>query len=218
MEHSRRRIALIRVLTSRDPQVLESHGKILMALFPEWDVCSYCIPDQPEGIHDEETKKRALPKIERLAFSLLPENFDGIIVSCADDPAVESLRRQLSIPVIGAGRSTALLALGVGRRVGVIGITDETPAGMKDILKDFLIKEIRPKEVHSTLDLMTCEGRAAVLKEAMNLKKEGADVIALACTGMSTVSLASEIKKEVNIPVIDPVSAEGALMWATLGF
>ena len=217
MMHSHhRRIGLIRVLTSKDPPILKSHGEILMTLFPEWDVRSYCIPDQPEGIHDAETKKIAIPKIEELVDSLSGEDFDGIIISCADDPAVDNLRKQLRIPVIGAGRSTALLAMSLGRRIGVIGITDGTPAGMKDILRDSLVKEIRPSGIHSTLDLMTSEGRSSVLREASVLKEVGADVIALACTGMSTVSLAPELKDKVDIPVIDPVSAEGFFMWAAL--
>lgn len=212
------RIGLIRVLTAYDQEVLESHGRLLMSLFPDWEVLSLCIPDQPEGIHDEETKKKALPKIENLALSMIQDNIQGLIISCADDPAVDKLSKKLSIPVIGAGRSTALLAIGVGKRVGVIGITDETPIGMKEVLKDSLIKEIHPYGVNSTLDLMTPAGRASVLKEAFTLKKDGVDVIALACTGMSTVSLASEIKDRVCLPVIDPVRAEGFFMRAALGF
>jgi Asp/Glu/hydantoin racemase len=65
---------------------------------------------------------------------------------------------------------------------------------------------------------MTPEGRESVLKEAHWLKSEGVDVLALACTGMSTVSLAPEIRGETGLPVIDPVSAEGFFLWAALNF
>lgn len=218
MKVNRRRIGLIRVLTTDDEGILQSHGRILMGLFPEWEVLSACIPDQPEGIHDEKTKAEALPKIEELALSMIEKSIAGLIISCADDPAVEVLNRKLSIPVIGAGRSTALLAMGLGEKVGVIDITDETPKIMKKVLKGFLLKEVRPEGVSTTLDLMTLEGRKAVLKEAALLKEEGVEVIALACTGMSTVSLAPEIRRETGLPVIDPVSAEGFFMWAALNF
>jgi len=63
---------------------------------------------------------------------------------------------------------------------------------------------------------MTPEGRKSVLKEAALMKGEGVDVIALACTGMSTVSLAPGLRMETGLPVIDPVSAEGFFMWAAL--
>lgn len=211
-----RRIGLIRVLSTSDQDLLESHGRIISSLFPEWNVLSLCIPDQPEGIHDEKTKIEALPKIIELAFAMAKNDIEGLIISCADDPAVDVLREKLSIPVIGAGRSTALLAMGLGKRVGVLGITDETPKGMKGVLKDSLIKEIRPYGVNSTLDLMSTDGRTSVLKEAFALKKEGVDVIALACTGMSSVYLAPEIKSKVGVSVIDPVSAEAFFMWAAL--
>jgi Asp/Glu/hydantoin racemase len=215
---NRRRIGLIRVLTTSDEETLQSHGRILMELFPQWEVLSACIPDQPEGIHDERTKTEALPKIEELAMSMTDEDIDGLIISCADDPAVDSLNRKLSIPVVGAGRSTALLAMGLGERVGVIGITDETPKIMKKVLKGFLFEESRPAGVSTTLDLMTPEGKESVLIEAHRLKSEGVDVLALACTGMSTVSLAPEIRRETGLRVIDPVSAEGFFMWAALNF
>lgn len=218
MDVNRRRIGLIRVLTTRDEETLQSHGRILMGLFPGWEVFSTCIPDQPEGIYDEKTKTEALPKIEDLAFSMTDEDIDGLIISCADDPAVDSLNRKLSIPVVGAGRSAALLAMGLGERVGVIGITDETPKIMKKVLNGFLFKESRPEGVSTTLDLMTPEGRESVLKEAYLLKAEGVDVLALACTGMSTVSLAPKLRRETGLPVIDPVSAEGFFMWAALNF
>jgi len=218
MAVDRRRIGLIRVLTTNDEEILQSHGRILMKLFPEWEVLSACISDQPEGIHDGRTKAEALPKIEALALSMTQEDIEGLIISCADDPAVDLLNRKLAIPVVGAGRSAALLAMGLGERVGVIGITDETPKIMKEVLKGFLVKETRPEGVSTTLDLMTPEGRKSVLKEAALMKGEGVDVIALACTGMSTVSLAPGLRMETGLPVIDPVSAEGFFMWAALNF
>ncbi len=218
MDFNRRRIGLIRVLTTSDEETLQSHGRILMRLFPEWEVLSACIPDQPEGIHDERTKAEALPKIEELALSMTDADIDGLIISCADDPAVDLLNRKLSIPVIGAGRSAALLSIGLGERVGVIGITDETPKIMKEVLNGFLVKESKPEGISTTLDLMTPEGRESVLKEAHLLKAEGVDVLALACTGMSTVSLVPQLRRETGLPVIDPVSAEGLFMWAALNF
>ena len=41
------------------------------------------------------------------------------------------------------------------------------------------------------------------------LKAAGAQSIALACTGMSTVGMAPRLREAVGLPVIDPVLAEG---------
>ena len=41
------------------------------------------------------------------------------------------------------------------------------------------------------------------------LKEQGAEVIALACTGLATIGIAKDLEKETGLPVIDPVMAEG---------
>ena len=37
----------------------------------------------------------------------------------------------------------------------------------------------------------------------------GAEVIALGCTGLATIGIAKDLEKDLGIPVIDPVMAEG---------
>ena len=37
----------------------------------------------------------------------------------------------------------------------------------------------------------------------------GAEVIALGCTGLATIGIARDLEKDLGIPVIDPVLAEG---------
>ena len=43
----------------------------------------------------------------------------------------------------------------------------------------------------------------------MKLKEQGAEVIALACTGLATIGIAKDLENETGLPVIDPVMAEG---------
>lgn len=59
-----------------------------------------------------------------------------LIISCAADPAVQDCRRVLKIPVIGAGSACAGIALGMSAKVGILGITNEGPRVMADILGD----------------------------------------------------------------------------------
>ena len=61
------------------------------------------------------------------------------------------------------------------------------------------------------LDLMTAKGYEATMEKAAAQKALGADVIALSCTGMSSIQIASSIEKAVGIPVLDPVMCEGLL-------
>ena len=67
----------------------------------------------------------------------------------------------------------------------------------------------KPEGVNSTLDLMTPEGKQSVLAMGQQLKAQGAQVIALACTGLATIGVARDLEEATGLPVIDPVLAEG---------
>ena len=167
------KVGLIRVLTTEDEEVLQSHGKQIMEYFPELEVVTKCIPDQYEGIHSPELGEIAIPKIVETARSFT--DVDMIIVSCADDPGVAEIRKVLpDIPVTGGGETTVALALKYGSRIGVLGITDYAPQAYMRMIPEQMILG-RPEGVHSTLDLMTPEGKASVLKLGMKLKEQGAE-------------------------------------------
>lgn len=201
------KVGLIRVLTCEDPEVLYSHQRQIMEIFPELEVETKCIPDQPEGIHSPELGRIAVPKIVETAKTF--RDVDMIIVSCADDPGVREIREALpGIPVTGGGETTVAVALRYGSRIGVLGITDYAPDAYARLLQGKMILE-KPEGVDSTLDLMTPEGREQVLLSGRKLKEKGAEVIALACTGLATIGIARELEEATGLPVIDPVLAEG---------
>ena len=188
------RVGVIRVLTSEDQEFVDMHGNIIEQHYPGIRCISKCIPDQPEGIHSHELEQIAVPKIVETAKSF--EDVDMIIVSCADDPGVEEVRR-------------ALPGMRYGQKIAVLGIVDYAPKAYLRMIPERIVALGKPEGVDSTLDLMTPEGRASCLKTARELKEKGADVIALGCTGLTTIGIAGEIEDEVGIPVIDPVLAEG---------
>lgn len=208
------KIGLIRVLTTEDSVVLNSHGAQLEKYFPCFSVESRCIPEQYEGIHDEATKRLALPKI--LALSKEFADKDAIIVSCADDPGVEELRQLHTIPIVGAGTAVSILCAPQGKKVGILGITNTPPGPYLKNIGSAAINLGVPEQVNSTVDLMTEKGRAGCVKKAQELKQAGAQVIALACTGFSTIGLAPELEKLLGIPVLDPVLCEGVMTYFEL--
>ena len=208
------KIGLIRVISFEDKELVELHGKLIEKHFPDLQLISRCIKDQPEGIYNEETKKAAVPKVVDLGSQIEEEEkVKAIIVSCADDPGVKELRKLLKIPVIGAGSSVAAISLSYGDRVGTLGITEKTPQAMREILSGHLIAETKPAGIKTTLNLMTDEGKRNTLESIKYLKEKGAEVIALACTGYSTIGIAQDLEKEVGIPVLDAVVAAGLFAW-----
>ena len=96
-----------------------------------------------------------------------------------------------------------------GQKIAVLGIVDYAPKAYLRMIPEKIVALGKPEGVDSTLDLMTPEGRESCLKTARELKEKGAEVIALGCTGLTTIGIAREIEDEVGIPVIDPVLAEG---------
>ncbi|MBA7571304.1 hypothetical protein ES708_13063 [subsurface metagenome] len=208
------RVGLIRVISFKDKKLADPHENLIEKYFPDLQIISKCIKDQPKGIYDEETKKIAIPKIVELGSQIEEEEkVKAIIVSCADDPGVKELRKLLKIPVIGAGSSVAALSLSYGDKVGTFGITEQAPPIMREILGKHLVAETKPEGIKTTLDLMTDEGKRKALESIKYLKEKGAKVIALACTGYSTIGIANDLEKEVGIPVLDAVIAAGLFAW-----
>lgn len=205
------KVGVIRVLTTNDWASINYHGKLLEQYYPMFSVESRCIPDQGEGIHDAATLSKGAPKVVTLAKQMWKEGFEAIIVSCAEDPGVEEARKILPIPIIGAGESTAALAMFFGNRPAALGITAELPKVFERFFGDRLVDSTRGKGVTSTLDLATSAGYAATVDAARKQKDMGANVIALSCTGMSTIGIASNLEHELGIPVLDPIMCAGLM-------
>ncbi len=208
-----RRIGLVRVLTTSDPELLASHGRIIQESFPDLEVVSRCIPDQPEGVHDAATAAAAAPKVVKVAAEMAREGVRAVVVSCVADPGLEEARRKLPVPVIGAGEATGLCCRAFGAKVGALGITPVVPAALAGVLGDALVASVCPEGVRTTLDLLRPAGRQATLAAAAELKRRGVEVVALACTGMSTVGLAPDIRRQAGLRVVDPVTAAGLFAW-----
>jgi allantoin racemase len=202
------KVGIIRVLTTDDSELLNAHGRALEAEFG-FETLSRCIPDQPTGVHSDETFTRAVPKVAALAAELASE-VDAIILSCAADPGLAEARAASSVPVVGAGSAAAARALTLGTAVGVLDLTVETPVAITAPLGDRLVAALVPDGVTQTRDLLTDAGRAASLAGAHTLVARGADVILLACTGMTSIRLAATLAGDISVPVVDAVLAAGA--------
>lgn len=207
----RHTVGLIRVVTLDSEEKLNLHGRLIESVFSELKVISKCIENQPRGIYDYESEEIAKPKILRLAREFAEEGVEAVIISCAADPAVEEARRFLKIPVIGAGSAVAAVSLAYGSKVGVLNLTDQTPSVIKKTLGSHMVAEDRPEGVRNTLDLMTDWGRRAAEEALKRLLKYEIDVIALACTGYSTIGFGRIARNITNTPVINPVIAAGAV-------
>lgn len=202
-------LAVIRVFTTKDTAVLASHGKIIEHLYGI-SVRTYCIPDQPCGIHDAATEKTAIPKIVAAARQAEADGAEAVFISCAADPGVEKARETVKIPVLGAGTCAAAAAMTLGKKIGVLNLTGNTPASPAALLGNRLEMELAPEGVDNTTDLLTTAGEKAAAR-ALRKLEERCDVVMLACTGFATIRFAEKMRQEAGIPIVDAVEAGGAM-------
>ncbi|MGW4235316.1 aspartate/glutamate racemase family protein [Streptomyces sp. NPDC004749] len=203
-------VGIIRVLTSDDPAVVGDHGRLLEQRY-RFPAVSRCIPGQPHGIHDDESHRRAEPKIVALARELAAEGAGTLIISCAADPALEQTRAAVGVPVIGAGSAAAAAALALGSRIGVLGIRDDAPPAVVAVLGSHFAGSVRPRDVRRTTDLRTPWGAEAVSEAAASLVERGADTLLLACTGLTSIGVRPRLEELLGVPVVDPVLAAGLM-------
>lgn len=197
------KVGLIRVLTTDNKDILLSHERIIRNKF-NLDIETKCIKDQFDGINSKKLFDEAVIKIIELAEEF--KDKDIITISCADDPALEELKELYpNKTIIGAGKSTLSLALNYSNKIGVLGITDYLPRAYIPYKDNIVLA--RPKGVRSTLDLIN--NKESAIEEAIKLREKGVGVIALACTGFSTIGLVKTLEANAKIPVIDPVIAQG---------
>lgn len=208
------KIGIIRVISTEDDYIKYCHQKLIEKYLPMFNIKTECISDQPEGIHNLETKKKAVPKIIKLGIKISKE-VDGIIISCAEDPSIRELNNKIDIPVVGPGRSAAVNALNFGDKVVAISLSAQIPSVYKEVLGKKLVKVISVSNINKSMDLTDKDSIEKIIKVVKDYKK-AYDVITLACTGMSTINLPKILNKEFKIPIIDPVKSAGFSMYEYL--
>lgn len=202
-------MGVLRVLTLDDPTQVSLHGQLIERHFPQVETVSRCIPDHPDGIPSAEAEAEALPYIEDLGREMAAE-VDVLGVSCALDPGVETLDEEVDIPVVGAGSSVAGAALARGTRVGTLGIEGGTPPNMRSLLGDHHQASETVEGAETTNFLTTEEGRSEIRASVEELARRDCEVVAPACTGLTTSGALPELRSELPVTVVDPVLAMAA--------
>lgn len=208
------KVGLIRVMSVTAAQ-LNAHGRFISHYFPQFDIESFCIGDQPQGVHDDESERLAIPKILKLVQKLCSKK-DGILLSCAGDPGLEEAKRLVSVPLVGAGESLAYHAALYGGKLGIIGISESLPKGIKAKLalmgRNYLY---RPLKSSPSADLLesrqTEEEFMDVLRE---FKALGISTLMYACTGIPMLGFMSSLKAEQEFNVINPLFSQGLMLYA----
>ena len=164
-------------------------------LYTEVTVAS--LPDGPEAIETKYGVDMATSSIlkEIQKVSML---YDGIIINCILDPALESSRHASKSLVIAPLQSSLAAARLIGENIGILSLVK----GILPLLNRLVKEYGHSASVHYVDALSTPDYKAKMIEEAQSMVDSGIDVIILGITGF--IGIAKEIESKVKVPVIDP--------------
>jgi len=145
----------------------------------------------------------------------LREKFDGFIIACFSDPALQASKEISTAPVVGIGEASMLLACTIAYKFAIISMPKSAVSSMRALLASYGLESrcasVRMVDLSvSKLETELPEIKRLFLREAREAIAEGAEAVLLGCAGLS--GLDKEFEKELGIPIIDGVVAAVKLL------
>ncbi|UCD25756.1 MAG: aspartate/glutamate racemase family protein [Gemmatimonadota bacterium] len=188
----------------------------------------YAASDTEVGVHDVPTgpasiesvceEYLSIPAAMRRGVELEQEGWDALILGCYGDPGLDGLRELISIPVVGPGGATALVAASLGHRFSVVTVTESIVAsierqirnvGVGDKLASVRAVEIPVLRLHED----SYEATAATIEAGRKaMVEDGADTLIVGCMSMGFLGIAEAVAADLGVPVLNP--ARVALKYA----
>ncbi len=197
----------------QDKKIYES-----FALSSQMTVVS--LPKGPPSVETRQAYRQVIPLIIELAKKM-NRDFDALVVNCYLDPAVDTLKKILTKPVVGPCEASLALASMIGTRIGIVAVHGEALSMIRN--------KVRRLDPHRKVKAITGipmgvldlnedldQTKQRVAEEVKRLgDNRRVDVICLGCTGLG--GLARFAQLAVGIPVIDPIGAAVELARAAVG-
>lgn len=171
-----------------------------------------------DGIQGDWDAVEAGPAIISGIRAAEDEGFDAAIVGCFSDPALNAAREAVSIPVIGPGTASVLLAMQVADRFSVLAPGEGSGARTRAFLRSMGL-ESRLASVRSvglTVPELARASRDGTLDAALEriaapaaecVDHDGAEALIFGCMSMAFLDPTPKISDHVAVPVINPVLA-----------
>lgn len=181
--------------------------------FPGTEITVVDTEDGPFSIESAYEEMLSVPGALRGIQRAEADGYDAVIIGCFGDPGLEAAREIVSIPVIGPGEASLLLAAGLGHRFSVVTILDNVvasqefqayKAGVKDKLASVVPTNIPVLELMA--DPATSQRRVVELGQHA-ITNHRADTLVLGCMTMSFLDVADEVARTLRVPVINAAKA-----------
>jgi allantoin racemase len=181
------------------------------------------VPEGPASIESMYEEYLSIPATVRRAVELEQAGWDALILGCYGDPGLDALRELVSIPIVGPGEATALLAASLGHRFSIITITDSVVPFMERQIRNVGLGEklasvkavgIPVLELHHDRE-RTIEATIAAGRQA--IEQDRADTLILGCMSMGFLEVAEAAAPELGVPILNPGKTALKFAEATVG-
>ena len=173
----------------------------------ETDVEVASVKKGPTSIETFHDAVYAGPEILRLVREK-HDTVDAIVVNCFADPAVDAAREITGKIVLGPAETAMSVALHLGATFSVISILPNTTPWVRWQARKLGVESRLASAIGIDIPVLEIDDAAGVtaneiVKAAeLAIKRDGAEVIVLGCTGM--VSVAQAVRERLPIPVVEP--------------
>lgn len=169
------------------------------------------LADGPNGISTARDSDDAAPAVIRYVERWASDPGTGaFVIACFSDPGVAAARELTAKPVIGIGEAGLLAALGVGDRVGTIGVSSGGGAKALRLARQVGVLDRFAGHVGLGLDYADLQhpGRvSASLLEAGRLLRDRDHATVLLFAGAGLGRYGPALRRETGLPVVDPTEA-----------
>jgi len=167
----------------------------------------------PGSIESDYDEAMAIPNVIESIINGEKNGYDVAIISCFSDPGLEACREKVSIPVIGSGENSMLLASQLGNYFSILSPFDNNSINFNKKVTSLGLekKYCSTRGIGMTVLDLAKNKNITLNKILTNAKKavynDGADVLILGCMSMAFHDITSIIQNKLKVPVINPVKA-----------
>jgi allantoin racemase len=137
--------------------------------------------------------------------------YDGYVIACFGDPALDACREIADVPVIGIAEAAFHLAAFVGHKWSIVGLTSRAEPFFEDLVTKYGFQQhcasIRCVPLGVLEIVQDMDRTKALMLDAAQraIEEDGAEAILLGCAGMGPIDKA--MQEELGVPVIDGTAA-----------
>jgi allantoin racemase len=188
----------------------EQDRKIYQSFDPTSEMSVVSLPKGPPSVETPKAHREVIPLIIDIAKRMY-HDFDAIAVNCFLDPAVDTLKKTITKPVIAPCESSLALASITGTKIGVVTVHGQALSMIRHKVRR-LDRHRKVKAIAGIplgvldLDKNPDQTKGRIVEESRRLQeKYRVDTICLGCTGLG--GLARSVQEEVEISIVDPIGA-----------